>query len=125
MAERKGDLEAAAGGETSLACYEPLFGYRGEALHAQLVPGDAALEREGFLNLNHPGCLIYSRWLGCDPWSKIPSAQKENFTLFAQSKAVEDWVPAWHRVLIWVSFSSLGLVVAVLIGTLFQGRKND
>ena len=36
-------------GCTSLACYEPLFGYRGEALKSHLEPGQTAMVRDGSL----------------------------------------------------------------------------
>lgn len=40
------DLEGIFSGVTSLSCYEPMFGYRLEALKAQLVVGSSSLIRD-------------------------------------------------------------------------------
>lgn len=111
ITERRGDLESAVRGESSLACYEPLFGYRGESLHTQVQPGPALLLRENAWNVNHPGCLLYGKALGCQAWARIPAGEKELAERFLANRTVTEWVPTWHRLLIAFSFTIVGILV--------------
>lgn len=107
--EKGRDINGLMDGCTSLQCYEPLFGYLGETMKADLVVGETRLVRDGRFNLNHPGCLLYPDYFHCKPWDRIPVSDKENFETFIQGK-VPDWgVPPWQTVLLyWNLISVLG-----------------
>lgn len=86
-----GDLEAMAKGETSLACFEPLFGYRQETYKAELLPGPVNEAANGYFNLTHPGCLLYPEHFGCRPWERVPEAERA-----ALEALVDGRQPPWE-----------------------------
>ena len=53
------DIEGIEKGETSLKCFEPMFGYRREVMKAAVQPGSTSAIRDDRFNLTHPGCLVY------------------------------------------------------------------
>jgi len=110
--EKGRDINGLMDGCTSLQCYEPLFGYLGESMKADLVVGDTSLVRDGRFNMNHPGCLLYPDYFKCKPWDRIPVSDKENFETFIQGKVPTWGVPPWQSVLLyWNLLSVIGCLV--------------
>lgn len=109
------DLPSVALGQTSLRCYEPLFGYRNEALRAKLVVGSAAKVTGGAFNLTHPGCLLYPERFGCRPWDRIPEDDAENFARFARGSLPTWGVPAWQSAALLVSLVTCLLLAAAAL----------
>ncbi len=89
--ERRNDLAMLLEGITSINCYEPIFGYRGEKNHSQLTTGSSSSIREGKYNLNHPGCFLYPEYFHCDGWDRIPATPQGEklFADFSSGKPVD------------------------------------
>ena len=111
--ETGSDLAGLLEGTSSVSCYEPLFGYRDEAIHSQLAAGATARITGKYFNLTHPGCLIYPEYFGCKAWDRIPSSAKADFDKFVAGRTTTWGVPAWQTWLI-----RLNVVVLVLIGVM-------
>lgn len=114
--EKGRDINGLMEGCSSLKCYEPLFGYLGESMKADLVVGPTSLVRDGRFNMNHPGCLLYPDYFNCKPWDRIPVSDRENFEAFVQGR-VPDWgVPPWQSILLyWNLFSVIGCLTIPFI----------
>ncbi len=102
VAENFNDWDAIGNNSTRLHCYEPSFGYGHEAFHHQLSVGPTDRVDGGYFNLTHPGCLVYPRSFGCERFSRIPEAERENFQRFIRGEAAFE-VPLAQEVLFWVS----------------------
>ena len=108
------DDRGVAHGCTSLSCYEPLFGYRGENMHAQIMVGATSTIRDGYFNLTHPGCFLYPSYFKCRPWDRIPVADRAGFDQFTRGEG--GWgVPPWQNVLLGVNFASLLLLLIIAL----------
>ncbi len=94
------DSEAARGGYSSLACYEPIFGYRLEGLLTKVQPGSVFTIRDGYYNINHPGCLLYPEFYGCHPWDRVKETDGEAFKKFLSGDSSAWPVPDWQETLI-------------------------
>lgn len=95
-----GDSEAAHQGYSSLACYEPVFGYRWEGLLTQVQPGSVFSVRDGRFNLNHPGCLLYPEFFQCRPWDRVKTSDREPLMKFLSGDSAAWPVPGWQSTLI-------------------------
>ncbi len=114
IAEPGKDIQVLAQGETSLACYEPLFGYRQEEVRAQIRPGPTEEIVNGVFNLNHPGCFLYPDHFQCRAWDRIPQTEENAFLTFRQGR--NPWeIPLWHRLALILSFVSLTLGMGVFL----------
>jgi hypothetical protein len=100
-------------GRTSLQCYEPLFGYRGESMNSQTIPGAVWIKRFGRFNLNHPGCLVYPEFFHCEPWDLIKTEDQSNLELFITGYAPRWQLPRWQE--IWINVSLLALLVCAIL----------
>lgn len=108
------DITGLRTGCTSLRCYEPLFGYRGESLKVNLMAGSTAIVRDGKFNLNHPGCLLYPEHFGCRPWERISVGDGVNFERFVTGKEPDWGVPLWQSALYTLNFVSISLLITGL-----------
>lgn len=108
--DRGTDLTGLGAGCSSLKCYEPLFGYQGERLRADLKVGPTAMVRDGRFNMTHPGCLLYPDYFGCQPWDRIKSDDKINFEKFIEGKTPDWGVPPWQSALYTLNFTILLLL---------------
>jgi len=113
------DIAGLTKGETSLKCYEPLFGYRAEGLKSQVVKGSVTQVFDGVFNLNHPGCLIYPDYFGCKPWDRIMENEKEKFEQFRAGRTPSWGVPFWQNLLIKINFSFIALLILVFFSRNF------
>lgn len=111
----RNDLETSANGATSLACYEPLFGYRNESLKSQVKQGSVWNIRDRKFNLTNPACLLYGKSLGCEPWDRISVTDQENMSRFSAGYDTPTWVPQWQTV--WMDLCLLMRVCLVLVWT--------
>lgn len=84
-------------GKTSLACYEPVFGYKHEALKAKVKAGPTETISDSAFNLTHPGCFLFPEYLKCNAWDRIPASQRELFEKFRSGESVTEWVPDSFR----------------------------
>lgn len=110
VAERGTDITGLRTGCTSLKCYEPLFGYQGERLRADLAVGHTDFIRDGKFNMTHPGCLLYPDYFGCKPWDRISADDRANFEKFVAGKTPDWGVPPWQSLLYTINFSILFLL---------------
>ena len=113
--EKGRDINGLQDGCSSMKCYEPLFGYLGESMKADLVVGPTSTIRDGRFNMNHPGCLLYPDYFHCKAWDRIPASDKENFETFIRG-GVPSWgVPPWQSALLYLNlFSVLSLALPFL-----------
>ena len=109
------DFLAPGVGFSNLGCYEPVFGYRLEAMKSTVILGAPDQIRQGRYNLNHPGCLVYPKYYQCRAWDRIRIEEKVNFTKFTAADPTAWSVPWWQSALIGLNFvvvvfSVIGLV---------------
>jgi hypothetical protein len=100
-------------GETSIKCYEPVFGYYLERLDTEAKPGRVDRISDGEFNLNHPGCLVYPDYFNCRAWDRIDAGDKENFELFIEGKTPKWKSPPWQQAMIYFNLLVV-LLVAIL-----------
>jgi len=98
-------------GSTSLKCYEPMFGYRRDALKADLSVGPVSMIKNNYFNITHPGCLIYPKHFNCSPWDNIKVDDKKNFELFISGEAPEWDVPFWQNTLFAINFGTIAFLI--------------
>ncbi len=118
VGERGVDISGLRTGCTSLKCYEPLFGYRGESIHSPLKSGKSDQIFGGAFNLHHPGCLLYPDYFKCKAWDRIPVDDKTNFNRFREGKIPSWGIPAWHSALYW---TNLAIWIGLWVPLLLQG----
>jgi len=100
-------------GTSSLNAYEPLFGYRLEAVRSQLVPGPTDRIRDGKFNLQHPGCLIYPDYFHCQAWDRVDETDRIAFENFVDGREAAWGVPFWQKSLLvlgWLTIAGMVLV---------------
>ena len=74
---------AIARGESQLACYETLFGFRLENLPRGALREGAMLEaQDGALNVNDPSCFVFPAANGCTPGAPFPEARRDEAEAF-------------------------------------------
>lgn len=98
------DVEGIERGETSLKCFEPMFGYRREVMKAAVQPGSTAAIRDDRFNLTHPGCLVYPNHFNCQRWDRIPKNEGVAFSRFIHGEAGAWGVPTWQTGLLRLGF---------------------
>lgn len=103
-------------GATSLSCYEPLFGYRLEKMHFELVPGPTALVYGEAFHIHNPACLVYSDQLNCPRWSRIPEMDKSNFDKFTNGEHVDWEIPWGQQILLYLSGTIVLLLIFLTVG---------
>lgn len=124
LTRQMNDWDAISRASASLACYEPLFGYRGETLGKELREGAAEEIRDGKFNLTHAGCLVYPDYFQCSRWERIPVADAENFRRFTLGQTPSWGVPPVQNALLGLSgFTVLLMVAAILASLLMTVRK--
>lgn len=111
VGSRLKDLEGLANGTSSYRCYEPIFGYRQEAIRTQLTKGKTELISNARFNINHPGCFIYRTHFQCDAWDRISSTDTENFEKFVNGKTPAWGVPWWQQLTL-----TIGFVTVLMLG---------
>jgi hypothetical protein len=124
MSRRNGVI---ARGESSLDCYETLFGFYHEALpRAGLREGPVLAERDGALNLNDPSCFLFPRANACAPGTRFPAARRADAQAFATYHAYPFAMPTAQRVANAVNVAALvvvsGGVALALIDRLRRAR---
>lgn len=68
-----------ADGASQLLCYEPMFGYRLEALPFQSIhPGPSLEEGAGIFNVKNPACYLYPNENNCQPGDHFLLNQRED-----------------------------------------------
>lgn len=77
-----GGAHAFLRGASTLACYEPLFGYRLEAFpRGELRPGPA-LSEAPILNVKNPACYVFPEENACAPGAHFRQAQRREAAAF-------------------------------------------
>ena len=101
------------GGQSSIRCYEPLFGYHLEAFPARLQAGPILTGGQGERHLRNPACYIYGPENGCRPGDAFDDAERQEEASFAAYRPFAYVLPAWQR---WADLASLLGLAAILIG---------
>jgi hypothetical protein len=112
----RSDVDGIARGETSLKCFEPMFGYRREVMKADLVAGSPLTLREGRFNFTHPGCLVYPGHFQCKRWDRVPASEEGNLRRFVRGDSGAWSVPLWQTGLLRVGLLSTLLSVLLASG---------
>ena len=102
-----------AGGASGIPCYEPVFGYRLEALPRGLDAGPILSAAGEARHLRNPACYIYGRANGCAPGDTFAAAQRREEEAFAAYKPFDYAVPWWQRL---ADGASLGGIALIMIG---------
>ncbi|MGC6519119.1 MAG: hypothetical protein ACON37_03725 [Candidatus Puniceispirillaceae bacterium] len=104
-------------GSSNALCYEPMFGYRLEALqknHLRIstinVPDD-----DGFLVLKNPACYVYPGENECRPGTHFKATEWDRVKRFVNYQDFGAHVPMHRRVLNWLGGLSLLLVVGLSV----------
>jgi hypothetical protein len=120
-----GDTNAAIGGYSSLACYEPVFGYRWEGLLTSVRPGDVFAITEGRFNMNQPGCLLYPEFYHCRPWDRVKESERENLRQFLAGNSSAWPIPGWQTGLLVLNAIFLLLCISIPAMELLPSTKED
>lgn len=119
--KRAHDLEGLFEGESSLACYEPLYGYFNEAAHLKTHPGPTETSGD-FFNLTHPGCFLYPSFYHCKPWDLIPTSAEREFVAFREGRAPSFPLPLWQDLLLKLNFFFLFALTLGFVVLLFMKK---
>lgn len=122
------DVQGIGVGETSLKCFEPMFGYRREVMKATVQTGDPSAIRDGRFNLTHPGCLVYPGHFRCERWDRIPQSEETSFRKFVAGYSGTWGVPPWQNGLLRLGITA-GLVSLLFslgaVGWLTRWRERE
>ncbi|NQV47470.1 MAG: hypothetical protein HQ504_06770 [Rhodospirillaceae bacterium] len=107
---------AMAIGLSQLNCYQPIFGYRLEALPGRpLTPGPAMMAGNDGLNVKNPACYAYAGENQCQPGDNFSSEQATEAKQFLAYRSYDFKVPWWQTAANWISLTTL---VLMLMGVL-------
>jgi len=102
-------------GDSTLFCYEPLFGYHLEKLpFGKIRVGDALSARDGILNIKNPACYVFPGANQCRPGDQFTQDQ------LAQAQAFVNYLPypfrkPWYATLAdWLNLAALAVVPGTL-----------
>ncbi|HUN47992.1 MAG TPA: hypothetical protein VMU85_15790 [Stellaceae bacterium] len=107
-------------GQSSIRCYEPLFGYHLEAFPTRLQAGPILTGEPDERHLRNPACYLYGRENGCRPGDAFDDAARQEEASFAAYRPFAYVLPAWQR---WADLASLlGLATILIGGAVAAGR---
>ncbi len=106
---------------SNLNLYEPIFGYRLEYFHPEVVPGSIWNISGGYYNMTDPTGYVYPEINGNRPFERFPVADKETMALFAKHIQPEWEIPIYQRVLDYLSATAF--IVAMIYITFHFGKQ--
>ena len=104
-------------GQSQIACYQPLFGYRLEKLPRDpLEPGPViAPVGTGAINLKHPACYLFPKENSCEPGDHFADTAIDEAVAFTTYRPFEFERPFEQDLASWISIASVALVLAFLL----------
>ncbi|MGW8246905.1 MAG: hypothetical protein ACWGOV_02240 [Acidiferrobacterales bacterium] len=107
-------------GISRLRCYEPMFGYRLEALPMKtLHPGPVGDVTNDRLNIKNPACYVFPKENSCEPGDHFKVSQKTEAGLFTSYRPFQFNLPIRQVVLNYVSvFSVLGCMLILIVAVI-------
>ncbi len=118
-------------GESTLRCYQPLFGYRLEHFpKAPLQPGPISLRSAGVLNLKNPACYIFPAENACKPGDHFGLAQSDDAAAFAHYRPFPFTQSSLQKAANWLNGATLiafaaGFVWLALLWLASLGRARS
>jgi hypothetical protein len=99
-------------GDSSLLCYNPIFGYRLEGFPiGELHPGPALSVQNGYLNLKNPSCYLYPEENQCKPGTHFSIIQEDDAKDFLAYRSFNFHLSPLQHLANWLSLS-------VVLGTI-------
>jgi hypothetical protein len=109
-----GNTDALILHQSNLQPYYPVFGYRLENFHPEIVPGSIWYISDGYYNMTNPSGYVFPELNETRPFERIPINQKDKLEAFASHRQPDWKIPLYQQILDWVS----GLAVLGSIFTL-------
>ncbi len=125
VSNNSSDLAGLLAGESSMNCYEPLFGYDQAGWKGEVVLGPTRQIENGHFNLTHPGCLLYPDFFHCARWERIEESDREAFEDLIAGKQPHWPLPWGQLILNWLTAATLlGMGSLPLLGHLNFLKRN-
>jgi len=107
--------------ESNLGPYAPIFGYKLENFHPEVVAGSVWTVRDGYYNMTNPSGYVYPELNGTRPFERIRVGDEASLTAFVKHQAVAWQIPLYQHILDWVS--GLGFAGVILTLIAFCGTR--
>jgi hypothetical protein len=118
----RGRNDAMLDGNSFIRCYNPAYGYRLETLPiGRMHPGSVWEERDGFLNLKNPACLIWPKENACAAvGEEYRVSQRAAAEAFVRHAPIPFEVSALQRAANRINLAALILTASLLALTFFE-----
>jgi hypothetical protein len=115
------DAEALSIGASSLAPYEPLFGYSNETFKPETHPGDIRVAAGGYWNMTNPAGFVFPAENGLRKFERIREDDRDRLEQFLQRRQ-----PDWRRpaILAWSTRLAVPALMLCLLTIAFGFRSS-
>jgi hypothetical protein len=113
-------------GESQIACYNPVYGYRLEHFPmGRLHPGEIFEEQDGYLNLKNPACYLFPEENPCRPGDHFLAGQMDEARRFAAYKPFRFEFSARQKIANGITLLTLaGIAVFLAVAAIHFARRN-